>query len=437
MADVIVLLLSIGLGWGLSSGPWTQQLPIAVALLIAWMIFLDDAGSRARTVLGSGPEEYRRVVKAGALATALGAVVAYAADWTDGRSFLFITAAIAGVALLVERHVLRVHLRRTIARGRSLNRVFLVGADGALRQMRDQVVASGGLFLEVGAWDHGLRPPDGPADFVAAARAADADALLYAPGPDLPADWTRRLGWALEGTGLTLLVSSSVREVTGARLRLEPVAGLAVVKVDPPTLSGPARAVKRAIDIIGAVVGLVVLGLPMLVIGLLIRSTSPGPAVFIQDRVGEGGQTFPCWKFRTMRVGADREREVLRAEHGTGGATFKMEHDPRVTPVGRVLRRCSLDELPQLVNVLRGQMSLVGPRPHPLDDVMRYDVDDHRRLLTRPGMTGLWQVSGRSTLTWDEAVALDLHYVENWSLSMDLVIFLRTAKAVVVGDGAH
>ena len=183
----------------------------------------------------------------------------------------------------------------------------------------------------------------------------------------------------------------------------------------------------------------------MLVIAWLIRRDTPGPAIFKQSRAGVRSETFDCWKFRTMYAGADAERAALREaaaqEDSMGakadGATFKMAADPRVTRTGRWLRRYSLDELPQLVNVLRGEMSLVGPRPHPLDDVERYDDVATRRLLAKPGMTGLWQVSGRSDLDWEESVRLDLYYVENWSLATDLLILLRTVKVVVAGSGAY
>ena len=187
----------------------------------------------------------------------------------------------------------------------------------------------------------------------------------------------------------------------------------------------------------------------MLLIGLLIRRDSDGPAIFKQTRAGIGSSTFQCWKFRTMYTGADAERAALRKAQLEAtaaqeldlrdgqSATFKMADDPRITKTGRWLRKYSIDELPQLVNVLKGEMSLVGPRPHPLDDVERYDDVATRRLLAKPGMTGLWQVSGRSDLDWEQAVRLDLYYVENWSLASDLLILLRTVKVVVAGSGAY
>jgi exopolysaccharide biosynthesis polyprenyl glycosylphosphotransferase len=218
---------------------------------------------------------------------------------------------------------------------------------------------------------------------------------------------------------------------------VEPVESLSFVRVDMPKMSGAALVLKAITDVVGSSLMLILLGLPMLLFALLIRRGSPGPAIFKQQRVGLDGRLFWCWKFRTMYADADSQRAALREAQGGHGATFKMARDPRVTPIGRFLRRFSLDELPQLVNVWRGDMSLVGPRPHPQDDVERYDDLAVRRLRARPGMTGLWQVSGRSDLSWDESVRLDLYYVENWSLSMDFVIMASTVWAVASGRGAY
>jgi exopolysaccharide biosynthesis polyprenyl glycosylphosphotransferase len=241
----------------------------------------------------------------------------------------------------------------------------------------------------------------------------------------------------MEDTELSLLVSPAIAEIAGPRLAIEPIQGLALVRVEMPRFSGPGRTAKRAVDIVGALLGLVLFALPMLVLAIAIKFTSAGPVFFVQKRAGANGTTFGCWKFRTMYSGADADRAALRAAQNSDSATFKDRNDPRITGVGHFLRRFSLDELPQLFNVLRGEMSLVGPRPHPLDDVEHYDAVATRRLLAKPGMTGLWQVSGRSNLEWNDAVMLDLYYVENWSLSLDLIIILRTSKAVITGRGAY
>jgi lipopolysaccharide/colanic/teichoic acid biosynthesis glycosyltransferase len=175
----------------------------------------------------------------------------------------------------------------------------------------------------------------------------------------------------------------------------------------------------------------------LLIIGAFVRMTSNGPALFRQVRIGRNGQEFHMVKFRTMYPGSERMMGVMASSNENDGLLFKMKDDPRVTPVGRFLRKYSLDELPQLFNVVSGAMSLVGPRPPLRSEVDRYPDDFRRRLVVKPGMTGLWQVSGRSDLPWDEVMRLDLHYVDNWSLSLDLVILMRTVTAVIRSSGAY
>ena len=172
-------------------------------------------------------------------------------------------------------------------------------------------------------------------------------------------------------------------------------------------------------------------------VGVTVRLTSRGPAFYLQERIGRNGKPFRMVKFRSMFVGAEAQLERLRAHSDHDGVLFKMRNDPRVTRVGRWLRRTSLDELPQLFNIAAGSMSLVGPRPSLPEEVARYEGDVRRRLLVKPGLTGLWQVSGRSDLSWEDSVRLDLHYVDNWSLALDLRIVARTAREVVKGTGAY
>jgi exopolysaccharide biosynthesis polyprenyl glycosylphosphotransferase len=189
-------------------------------------------------------------------------------------------------------------------------------------------------------------------------------------------------------------------------------------------------------DIGISLVGLLLLLPVMAVIGLIIRLDSPGAVIFRQIRVGKGEQLFACLKFRSMREGADEQKEQLLEQNEVDGPVFKMRNDPRITAVGRFIRRTSLDELPQLFNILMGHMSLVGPRPAIPHEVQRYQAWHKRRLEVAPGLTGLWQVSGRSELTFDEMVLLDLYYIENWSPFLDLQILLRTVPQVLLGKGA-
>jgi exopolysaccharide biosynthesis polyprenyl glycosylphosphotransferase len=225
-------------------------------------------------------------------------------------------------------------------------------------------------------------------------------------------------------------------DITGPRLTVRPAAGLPLLHLDEAVLSRPQAFSKRVLDLLGSTLLSILLVPVFVVIAIVVRVSSKGPIIFRQTRIGVGGRPFTMLKFRTMADGADAMRDELRVASGSQGATFKMSEDPRITPVGRFLRRWSLDELPQLWNVMGGSMSLVGPRPHPMDDVDRYEFDAYRRLALKPGLTGLWQVEGRSDLSWQEALQFDLYYVETWTLSGDLVILARTARAVVQGRGA-
>ncbi|GAB2631852.1 hypothetical protein GCM10027168_73850 [Streptomyces capparidis] len=280
--------------------------------------------------------------------------------------------------------------------------------------------------------------PSADADaVVGAAEALDADLVFVAPGCRMFGDRLRRLAWALHDSGRALVVIPGVTEVARRRARLSIAAGLTLLHVAPPTRRGLPVALKAAADRVGALLLVVALAPLFAVLALAVRAGSPGPAFHRQIRVGQGGRPFRMWKFRTMVVDADRLKERLLASNENDGLMFKMRQDPRVTRVGRVLRRYSLDELPQLLNVLAGHMSLVGPRPPLPEEVAGYTETELRRLSVRPGLTGLWQVSGRSDLSWDETVALDLRYVDNWCLAWDADVMVRTLKAVVDGRGAY
>lgn len=440
--DVAVILVAILagllLGWGrggeLLSDDRPRQL-FTVALLIIWPIALYQTQSTKATLIANGLTEYRRVMMAAIYTGLIVMSLAYLSNTLRGRWFLFGVLVAGTVLLLLERNLMRIWLHKRMAAGEPLHRVFLIAPAPRLPALQSELAGSQGRFVPVGTW--ALQEDFDASAAVSEALTLRADTIMFAPPGDADPQLTRRLGWAMEDTDLSLMVSAALVEVAGPRLSVEPVESMSFVRVDMPKFSGAAVVLKAITDVVGSSILLILLGLPMLLIALIIRRGSPGSAIFRQQRVGRDGYTFWCWKFRTMYTDADAQRDALRAEHGDDGATFKMADDPRITPIGRFLRRFSLDELPQLVNVWRGDMSLVGPRPHPLDDVERYDDLAVRRLRARPGMTGLWQVSGRSDLSWDESVRLDLYYVENWSLSMDFVIMASTVWAVLGGRGAY
>jgi exopolysaccharide biosynthesis polyprenyl glycosylphosphotransferase len=284
--------------------------------------------------------------------------------------------------------------------------------------------------------DENLPVLGAPHEAAAAATRVGADTVAVAGSGALGEHGLRRLAWSLEGCPVDLLVAPGLTDVAGPRVAIRPVDGVPLLQVDAPQFTGWRRLVKGAFDRALATGAIVTLVVPLALVALAVRLTSQGPAFYRQTRVGRGGRTFRIWKFRTMRVGADGQQTDL-GHNDADGVLFKLRHDPRATRLGRFLRRWSIDELPQLWNVLRGDMSLVGPRPPVPAEVERYAEDVHRRLLVKPGLTGLWQVSGRSNLSWEECVRLDLRYVENWSVTLDLVILARTITAVLRADGAY
>jgi exopolysaccharide biosynthesis polyprenyl glycosylphosphotransferase len=283
----------------------------------------------------------------------------------------------------------------------------------------------------------GLPVLGGLDDVVPVVRELEVDTVAVLPCPELDGPSLRRLGWQLETTRADLLLAPAVTDVAGPRVHIRPVCGLPLLHMEKPELRGMRRVAKGVLDRVGAAV-VVLLLLPALIgIALTVRFTSRGPILFRQQRVGRDGRLFWMLKFRTMVDGAEGMlRELVAADEGNG-VLFKIRNDPRVTRVGRVLRRYSLDELPQLFNVLRGDMSLVGPRPPLSSEVEQYGLDMRRRFLVKPGLTGLWQISGRSDLSWGDSERLDLRYVENWSLALDLMILWKTFGAVRRGSGAY
>ncbi|MDP1804591.1 MAG: sugar transferase, partial [Acidimicrobiales bacterium] len=351
---------------------------------------------------------------------------------------------------LLQRFLARHWLHRQRARGRFVHRALVVGSAQSCERLAAQIRALPYAELSiVGACVPAGEPepilPDGrrlpvlggPGDILGSIVASNAEAVLVADNATMDQEELRLLAWRLEGTGISLQVTPEVTDVAGPRLSVRPVAGLPLVHVDEPELSGVRRLLKEGMDrTLAALVLLVTL--PVLaVLALAVRLTSTGPALFKQVRVGQRGRHFTMYKLRTMTADAEAQRGALAHLNEGDGLLFKIRDDPRVTRLGRHLRRWSLDELPQLWNIVRGDMSIVGPRPPLPSEVDNYCDRLRRRLLVKPGLTGLWQVSGRSQLPWEEAVRLDLYYVENWSPSLDATILLRTLLAILRGSGAY
>ncbi|HEY7271086.1 MAG TPA: sugar transferase [Actinoplanes sp.] len=421
---------------------------LALSALLPLALLLVMAVSRAyeRRYLFVGTDEYQRVLRGGVGLIAGAALVSYALSLDLARSYVLAALPTAIATAVVLRFALRKRLHAARARGECLRRVIVVGHElsvlGITRQLRREryhgleVV---GACLPSGHDETMLDlPVCGTFDDVATAvDLADADTVVVLSCPELDGMALRRLAWRLERDEVDLVVASALIDVAGARTTIRPFDGLPMLHVEHPRLHGGIRIVKELVDRLGAFALLALFGPLLLAIALLVRVTSRGPVLFRQVRVGRDGREFRIVKFRSMYVDAEARLAEVRHLNEHDGVLFKIRNDPRVTPVGRWLRRFSLDELPQLLNVLAGQMSLVGPRPPLPQEVAAYAADVRRRLAVKPGMTGLWQVSGRSDLPWEEAVRLDLRYVENWSLSLDLVILLRTMTAVVRSSGAY
>ncbi|TAL22100.1 MAG: sugar transferase [Frankiales bacterium] len=438
----------------LSDSSTLRPLPLlvlATGVPLLWWAVLAFSRVYEPRFLGEGTEEFRRVGNASLKVGATVAFLAYAFQLPVPRSFVAVLLPLGTVLLLLGRFAGRRVLVAGRRKGRFSRHVLVVGSGQQVtdlaRHLHSRPVA--GLKV-VGICQPDVRtthidlgggvrvPVVGSLQTIpGAASMTGADVVAVAPAPAMGADALRRLSYDLEGTGVDLMVAPALTDVTGTRVSIRPVAGLPLLHVDEPELTGARKLVKSAFDRVLAALALLLLAPALLGLAVAVRLTSPGPAFFRQERVGRDGQVFRLWKLRSMTVDAEERRADLLHLNEHDGAMFKIRDDPRVTPLGRVLRAWSLDELPQLVNVLRGDMSLVGPRPPLPDEVATYDGHTHRRLLVKPGITGLWQVSGRSDLSWDETVRLDLQYVEGWSLGLDLTLLARTVVTVLRGRGAY
>jgi exopolysaccharide biosynthesis polyprenyl glycosylphosphotransferase len=428
--------------------PSTSLFWAAIGLVPAWPLVLLALGAYSERVFGTGSDEYRRVGRAGFLLLAFAGFISYAAALDLSRALVVVAIPTLTVVTLAVRYAARCQLRRLRARGRCTRRVVVVGRGGAVLELTARIGREHYAGLDVVALC--VTPADrariaqaadvpvgGLDDVVRMATELGADTIAVTSASETAAHYLRQLSWQLEGTGMELLVAPGLIEVAGPRLHIRPFEGLPLLSVEQPRFEGWRRMVKEGVDRCVAIVGLLALAPVLLGIAVAVRMSSPGPVLYRQERVGVNGRSFTMLKFRSMVADADREVEQLRAANISDGLLFKLREDPRVTPVGRWLRRLSLDELPQLFNVLGGSMSLVGPRPPLPGEVARYDSSVSRRLLVKPGLTGLWQISGRSDLPWEEAVRLDLRYVENWSLATDLLILWKTGRAVLSRSGAY
>jgi len=415
-------------------------LPVTGLAALGWVLVLAASRAYESRCTGLGSEEYRRVGNAAARFTALVAMVVYLLHLDVARGLVVVALPSAVLLSIVFRFTARKVLHHARGRGLASHRVLVVGCGESRDQLAQRLSASPYCGLAVvGTCDPQPAPGDPAAHVRALAERLNADTVAVAHSAQVGPEVLRRIAWSLEGSGIGLLVAPALTDIAGPRINIRPVSGLPLLQIAEPEFSGAGRVVKGAMDALGSLVLLLLLSPVLLGVAVAVRLSGPGPVLFRQTRIGRDGEPFTILKFRTMHTDAEDRLAELQAQndHGDGGVLFKLRDDPRITRIGNHLRRYSLDELPQLLNVVLGQMSLVGPRPPLPSEVERYEQHVHRRLLVKPGLTGLWQVSGRSDLDWAETVRLDLYYVENWAVSLDVEILWKTLRAVLRGSGAR
>jgi exopolysaccharide biosynthesis polyprenyl glycosylphosphotransferase len=434
-----------------AGGDVVTAMKVALVLAVLWMLSLRLLDTRGPRIIGSGATEYGRVLHASILTFGLSLFGAFFLHLEVSRLYAITVFPLGTLALAANRWLWRRWLLARRAKGEYSSRVVLIGSQRSVQQTARDLLANPAHGFQV----VGVGLTDGPNEGVLGGTGLpiigqidDVPALLDSYGADtviatnsdhLPAERVREISWALDPERHQLVLAPSITDIAGSRVHLRPVAGLPLLHVETPQYEGPQRIAKRIFD--AAVSALLLLALlPLfLLVAVLVKRADGGPVFYTQERVGRDGMTFRILKFRSMYLDADARRAELLAQLAASGEKrlFKMADDPRITPIGKVLRRYSIDELPQLINVLRGDMSLVGPRPALPEEVSDYSSKERRRLVVTPGMSGLWQVSGRSNLGWDDGIRLDLYYADNWSMTGDLIILWRTAKAVLMPEGAY
>jgi exopolysaccharide biosynthesis polyprenyl glycosylphosphotransferase len=462
-ADVVAVALALAVAARLSYGSpltavrigdHTISRDLAGLLAVpAWSLTLAVHGAYAPSVVGTVTEESRRVLRSGVAFFAAVAVVDLVSTTNLSSRLVVVVAVVATLLTLLVRFVGARVVHHAREHHRWMRRAVVFGGSAEAGELTTLMAGAPHLGVEVvgtcaadGAPDRGLPPTAGngqrpSSDGIQAddpvlqvLSSTGADMLAVTAGT--PSDRLRSLAWHLEGTGVEVLVAPAVTEVARHTVGVRSVGDLLLLRVEECRIASVRLVVKNVIDRVGASLLLVLLSPVMIAAAVAVKLTSPGPVLYHQSRVGQHGRVFSFVKFRTMVCDADALLTDLAGCNESDGLLFKIHDDPRVTAVGRVLRRTSIDELPQLWNVVRGDMSLVGPRPLPVSPDA-FTGDARRRLRVKPGITGLWQVSGRSELSWDDTVRLDMDYVDRWSLLLDLKILLRTPAAVVRARGAY
>jgi exopolysaccharide biosynthesis polyprenyl glycosylphosphotransferase len=426
----------------------------SVVFAALWLTSIAAFRARSIRVIGAGIEEYRRIVSASFWTFGIIAMSTLLAKIFLARGYLAVALPVGTIGLLTSRLLWRRHLAAKRTRGECLTRVLAIGDRKGVSQLVGELTRNPrDGHVVVGAGIPGYGPSRGKTLVVkgqeipilgdethalAAIAHYSADTVALTGTERFGVQGIRQLMWRLETMDVDLVVAPGVMDVAEGRLVMRPVAGFPLLHVEKPQYQGAKSFQKRAFDFCFALAALVGTSPLLIASAIAIKLSSKGPVFYPSERIGLDGKPFTMLKFRTMVDGADTQvQQLLALNESDGGVLFKIREDPRITPVGRILRRLSIDELPQFINVLRQDMSVVGPRPPLPREVLQYNGDVKRRLLVKPGVTGLWQVNGRSDLPWDESVRLDLSYVDNWSMASDFLLIAKTLKAVVSSDGAY
>lgn len=432
---------------------WRHMTMLSGILIVCWLLALEARQTRDISLVGVGAEEYRRVVSVTAWVFGLFAVACLLLEVRVARGYLGIAMVLGLLGLVAGRYCVRRNLARRRQRGEFITKVVVLGSPASVRLLcRSFERAAKAGYQVVGACVPQI-DPDAGAELVTATgivpvlgddtaveqglRLTGADVLAVAAADQLGPEKMKKLAWRLESLGTDLIMVPGVTDVAGPRLQIRPIDNLPLFHIAPARQDAPSAVEKRLFDLVvgtAAFLGAVPI---MLIAALAIKLDDGGPVFFSQVRVGHRGKPFRIYKFRTMTVDAEARKDDERAAAGSDGVFYKSASDSRITRVGRFLRKSSIDELPQLLNVLGGSMSIVGPRPLVPGEGQSVAHFIERRGLVKPGITGLWQVSGRSDVSEDERIRLDYSYVDNWSCGQDLVIVGRTIRTVLGREGAY
>jgi exopolysaccharide biosynthesis polyprenyl glycosylphosphotransferase len=450
LAITIMVLLGYQLGLGTSVpqfGDISPGVGIVAGLLMLFALLVCRAWDPR--VIGQGSEEFSRVIRAVVTSAVTLGLLGLGLQALAPRPWVFGLMPLGGVLAIGFRLLLRTRLHTLRRTGRCALPVLAVGTIESVSDLIDRTRrdTKRGWVISGVCTPTGTAPDGGDTilgvpvlgdldDVPEVAQSARHRVVAVCPTPGWSSRRLHRLAWNLEGVAAELVVDPGLMEVAGPRLHVDPVDGLPLLRLTKPTFTGVPWIVKHFVDRLGSALLLLVIAPLLLVLAIGVKLDG-GPVFFRQTRVGRRGVTFTMLKFRSMIIDAEAKLSELVVDNEGAGPMFKMKRDPRITRFGAFLRRYSLDELPQLFNVLGGSMSLVGPRPPLPREVATYARDAQRRLLVKPGLTGLWQISGRSDLTWEQSVRLDLRYVENWNLALDALILWRTIGAVLNSRGAY